>query len=150
MKTICGLDCSDCSKKDSCPGCETVGSGGKCVIYACAQKGSCKSCRPFEPNCGEKKKLIKEFNDLHIEGMEEIKDRMNALFGHFINLEYTLPSGQKVKLWDDQRIYWGNQVEKKGSDRCYGLTADENYLLVCEYGENGADPEIVCFKRRHK
>lgn len=29
-----------------------------------------------------------------------------------------------------------------------GLTADENYLLVCEYGENGADAEIVIFKRR--
>jgi hypothetical protein len=33
--------------------------------------------------------------------------------------------------------------------RCYGLTADENYLLVCEYGENGKDPEIVVFRRRY-
>lgn len=32
---------------------------------------------------------------------------------------------------------------KKNSDRCYGLTADEQYLLVCEYGEAGSDAEIV-------
>ena len=45
----------------------------------------------------------------------------------------------------------GNQLCKKdGSGRCYGLTADENYLLVCEYGENGSDPEIVVYRRRRK
>lgn len=37
---------------------------------------------------------------------------------------------------------------QKNSSRCYGLTADENYLLVCEYGDNGANPEIVIFKKR--
>ena len=29
-----------------------------------------------------------------------------------------------------------------------GLTADENHLLVCEYGEGGSDTGIVLFKRR--
>lgn len=44
----------------------------------------------------------------------------------------------------------GQQVCKKNSDRCYGLTADENFLLVCEYGEGGSDPQIVVYKRRKK
>jgi len=28
------------------------------------------------------------------------------------------------------------------------MIACVDFLLVCEYGENGADPEIVLFKRR--
>ena len=63
----------------------------------------------------------------------------------------TLPGGQKVKFWEDGRVYLGNQLEKQdGSCRCYGLTADENWLLVCEYGDNGSDPELVVYKRREK
>ena len=63
----------------------------------------------------------------------------------------TLPGGQKVKFWDDSRVYLGNQLCKHdGSGRCYGLTADEEHLLVCEYGDSGSDPEIVVYKRREK
>ena len=63
--------------------------------------------------------------------MEEVKS-LNSLKGSFINLEYKLPSGQTVKLWDDEKIYLGNQICKKNSNRCYGLAADENYLSVAE------------------
>ncbi len=147
-KAICNLDCDQCENK-TCPGCEAVGGDGKCVIAACAGRNTCESCRPFDAPCGMKRKMIQEFNDLGIEDMPEVTD-LTALPGHFINLEYTLPSGQKIKLWDDKRIYFGWQLEKKNSGRCYGLTADENYLLVCEYGENGADPEIVAYQRRRK
>ena len=45
---------------------------------------------------------------------------------------------------NENSMYLGNQVECKfGVGRCYGLLADEHFLLVCGYGENGADPEIV-------
>lgn len=79
--------------------------------------------------------------------MEEVTG-LNALHGAYINLQYSLPSGQKIKFWDDDRIYLGNQICKKNSNRCYGLTADENYLLVCEYGDNGSDAEIIVYKKR--
>ena len=59
-----------------------------------------------------------------------------------------LPNGEKIKLLDDTKIYLGYQVEKANSDRCYGLVADNNHLLVCEYGCNGAEPEIVVYKKR--
>ena len=36
---------------------------------------------------------------------------------------------------------------KPNSDRCYGLTADDTHLLVCEYGEGGTDAEIVIYQR---
>ena len=93
-----------------------------------------------------KEDLIRQFNALGIPDMEEITE-LYELRGDFINLEYRLPSGQRVRLWDDETIYYGAEVCKRNSDRCYGLTADDTDLLVCEYGEGGADAEIVVLKR---
>ena len=93
-----------------------------------------------------KQELIKKFNDLKIPDMAEVTE-LHELKGDYINLEYALPSGQNIKLWDDKKIYYGAEICKKDSNRCYGLTADENFLLVCEYGENGSDAEIIVFKK---
>lgn len=151
MKTICGADCNKCGFKEKCAGCqETNGHpfGDSCMLAQCINNNSCdEGCKSCSAACKLKAKLIEEFNTLGIEDMEEVTN-LNALKGSFVNLEYTLPSGQTIKFWNDNRIYLGNQICKKNSDRCYGLTADENYLLVCEYGENGANPEIVIFKKR--
>ena len=152
MKTKCGLDCSECGSKE-CGGCtETNGRpfGGSCMLALCCDEKGCDNCgRAFEAPCRLKEELIAEFNALGIEDMEEITD-LYALNGAFVNLAYTLPGGQEIRFWDDGRVYLGNQVHKKGSDRCYGLTADESYLLVCEYGEGGSDAEIVVYRRREK
>lgn len=86
------------------------------------------------------------FNDLQIPEMEQVTE-LYELKGDFINLTYTLPSGQKVQLWDNDKIYYGAELHKDGSGRCYGLTADEHHLLVCEYGVEGCDAEIVIYKR---
>ncbi len=145
-KSICGIDCGECPMNGSCKGCAETGGrpfGGDCVLAKCCLKNDGKTCGV----CTVKERLIKEFNDLHIEGMAEVTD-LNALCGSFVNLEYPLANGQTVKLLDDSRIYLGNQLCKADSDRCYGIVGDENYLLVCEYGENGAEPEIVSYKRR--
>lgn len=152
MKTKCGLDCSECGCKE-CGGCTETGGrpfGGTCMIALCCDEKGCENCgRSFEAPCRLKEELIAEFNALGIEDMEEITD-LYALNGAFVNLAYTLPGGQEIRFWDDGRVYLGNQVHKKGSDRCYGLTADESYLLVCEYGEGGSDAEIVVYRRREK
>lgn len=152
MKTICGLDCNECGGlEEGCGGCtQTQGRpfGGSCMLAVCCEEKACENCgRSFEAPCRLKEELITEFNALGIEDMEEVKS-LNALSGAYVNLAYKLPGGQEIRFWDDSRIYLGNQVGKKDSDRCYGLTADENYLLVCEYGEGGADAEIVVYKRR--
>ena len=153
QKTICGIDCSQCGWQTSCGGClETNGRpfGGSCMLAACcekSQKSSCNSCGDLP--CRLKEQLMAEFNALGIADMEEVT-ALHPLKGAFVNLSYKLPSGQELKFWDDNRIYLGNQLCKKDSDRCYGLTADEKYLLVCEYGENGSDAEIVVYKRRDK
>ena len=151
MKTICGIDCSQCGFRNECGGCvETNGHpfGGSCMVAGCCGNHGCGNCgKFFEASCSLKAQLIREFNALGIEDMEEVTD-LTALRGAYINLEYTLPGGQKIKFWDDNRIYLGTQLCKKNSSRCYGLTADENHLLVCAYGENGSDPEIIVFRKR--
>ncbi len=144
MKTICGVDCTNCGMKETCKGCaETNGRplGGECITAECYKSGG------QECFMACKEQIIKEFNALGIVDMPAITN-LCQLSGAFVNLEYTLPSGQNVKLLDDNKIYLGYQVEKVGSDRCYGLVADNQYLLVCEYGCNGTDPEIVVFKKR--
>ncbi len=95
-----------------------------------------------------KKQLIEEINDLHIEGMPKV-DRLNALIGSYVNLEYRLPSGAKVKFLDDGTTYLGNQLEcELGGDRCFGVLANMDFILVCTYGEGGSEPELVLYKKR--
>ena len=47
--------------------------------------------------------------------MPEIKTLV-PLYGAYVNLEYTLSNGEKIKLLDDTKIYLGNQVEKANGD----------------------------------
>ena len=93
-----------------------------------------------------KNEIIKQFNSLGISDMGVITD-MHEGSGAFVNIEYVLPSGQTIKLWDDNKTYLINQVCKCNSNRCYGLVADEKYLLVCGYGDEGVDGEIIVFKQ---
>ena len=95
-----------------------------------------------------KQQLIREFNDLHIEGMPKV-EKLNVLVGGYINLEYRLPNGQTVKFLDDNATYLGNQLACEfGSDRCFGIAANMDFLLVCSYEENGENPELVIYKKR--
>ena len=95
-----------------------------------------------------KMQLIEEFNALSIEGMPQIES-LNVLSGSLINLEYALPNGKCVKFLDDNATYLGNQLACTfGGDRCFGIAANMDFLLVCTYGENGSDPELVVYKKR--
>lgn len=95
-----------------------------------------------------KKQLIEEINELHIEGMPKV-DKLNALVGAYVNLEYPLPNGLKVKFLDDQRTYLGNQLESEfGGDRCFGILADMDFIMIATYEAEGANPELVLYKKR--
>ena len=99
-----------------------------------------------------KKKLIGEINALNIEGLPKV-EKLNALVGKYVNLEYQLPNGMKVKFLDDNTTYLGNQLESEFgehecSDRCFGVLANMDFILVCTYGAEGADPELVLYKKR--
>ena len=95
-----------------------------------------------------KKQLIGEINDLHIEGMPKV-EKLNALVGKYVNLAYPLPGGASIKFLDDSTTYLGNQLESElGGDRCFGVLANMDFILVCTYGEEGSDPELVLYKKR--
>lgn len=95
-----------------------------------------------------KKQLIKEINDLHVEGLPEVK-KLNALAGSYVNLAYRLPSGANVKFLNDQTTYLGNQLESElGGDRCFGVLANMDFILVCTYEAGGENPELVLYKKR--
>ena len=95
-----------------------------------------------------KQQLVDELNALHIDGMPKVEG-LNVLSGSYINLEYTLPSGKKVKFLDDNATYLGNQLHNLyGGSRCFGIAAGMQFLLVCTYGPLGEDPELVLYKQR--
>ena len=76
-------------------------------------------------------------------------EKLNALVGGDVNLEYRLPNGKSAKFLDDGATYLGNQLECEfGGDRCFGIVANTTFLLVCTYEENGNNPELVVYKKR--
>ena len=95
-----------------------------------------------------KQQLIDEINALHIAGMPKL-ETLNALVGAYVNLEYRLPSGERVKFLNDQTTYLGNQLESEsGGDRCFGVLANVDFIIICTYGCEGKDPELLLYKKR--
>ena len=150
MEAICGANCEDCEllKSKKCKGCKNTNGcpfGKKCWIAKYIEVGDKESFETL------KKEIISEFNSLSIDGMPKIKE-LYPLHGEFVNMEYPLPNGNHVKLLNDNEVYLGNQLECLFNDdeikKCYGILANMSILLVCEYGENGINPEIVIYKKR--
>ena len=95
-----------------------------------------------------KKQLMAEINALGVEGLPEVTS-LNALVGSYVNLAYPLPSGAFVKFLNDSTTYLGNQYECEfGGDRCFGVLANMDFILISTYGREGADPELVLYKKR--
>ncbi len=95
-----------------------------------------------------KRKLIEEINSLHIEGMPKL-EKLNALVGSYVNLEYTLPGGAKVKFLNDNTTYLGNQFESEIVEGvCFGVLANMDFILICTYEADGKNPELVIYKKR--
>lgn len=150
MKSLCGADCGNCGfgKENSCKGCaEAKGCpfGKQCFIYSCIKTGGTEAFEQL------KLTLAGEFNGLGIKGMPKITE-LYAMNGAFVNLAYPMPNGEQIKLLDDKCIYLCNQVECEINDgktkKCYGLVAGADFLLVAEYGENCADPELIVYMKR--
>ncbi|MBP3857510.1 MAG: helix-turn-helix domain-containing protein [Ruminiclostridium sp.] len=95
-----------------------------------------------------KVQLINEINALNIEGLPKV-EKLTALVGSYVNLEYTLPNGSKVKFLDDNATYLGNQLECEfGGTRHFGIAANMDFILICTYEGNGIAPELVIYKKR--
>ena len=95
-----------------------------------------------------KKQLIEEINALQIAGMPKL-EKLNALVGGYINMEYPLPNGKTVQFLADGATYLGNQLESElEKGRCFGIAANADFILICAYEENGVNPELIIYKKR--
>lgn len=145
-ESICGANCAGCPSKEVCPGCaETKGCpfGKQCYMAKYILTGGMENWLAF------KKGLMDEINGLNIEGMETVTE-LYPLVGSFVNLEYPVPSGT-VKFLKDDEVYLGAQVKNlcdKKESSCFGIIAREDFILICTYGRNGADPALTLYKRR--
>lgn len=145
MKSICEINCEECPGKENCRGCfETNGCpfGKQCFIAKYILVGGMDNYVAF------KNKIIEEINDLNVDGMEKVTT-LFPLAGEFVNLEYSLPSGENIKFLKNDKMYLGAEVKNLYDENsCFGVIARENFILVCSYGKDGIDPEIVIYKRR--
>lgn len=95
-----------------------------------------------------KKMLVDEINELGIEGMPKLK-KLNALVGKYVNLDYRLPNGKVVKFLDDGTTYLGNQLESEiVPGLCFGVIANMDFIMICTYEAEGANPELILYKKR--
>lgn len=142
--SLCGVfHCEECGGKKECGGCQAMDGhpfGGTCVAAECVKWGGLEEFQRLQTE------LISEINGLGIQDLEV--SGLNLLSGVYVNLEYPLASGQTAKLLADNRVYLGNQIKIPGSEKCYGIAADDRFVLICAYGRDGADPEIILYKRR--
>ena len=143
MSTICGAQCEGCHFKANCHGCtETCGRpfGGPCIAAECIKACGKEKYAEFKQN------LLNEINALLQTNNIPSANALHELPGFFVNLPYPLPSGETVKFLDDKSVYLGTQIE--ASDGCYGVIADQNFILVCNYKINGTEPKLIVYKKR--
>lgn len=93
-----------------------------------------------------KEKILAEIKALGIKEFESLTS-LNLLDGSYLNLEVELPNGIKAKLLDDNKKYYANQIDIAGSDKCYGVAADERFIVAYRYGCEGKDAELIQIKR---
>ena len=147
----CGMPLEDCNisrendgdfNEEYCKWCYADGEYTLDVWTKYAEVGGKEKFEEF------KKQLICEFNALlQSEGLPKVEN-LNVLSGEFINMEYTLPNGEKVKFLNDRQTYLGSQLEIEPGSRCIGIAGNMDFLLICSYEENGEDPELIIYKKR--
>lgn len=145
MTSICNSDCSICCFNKVCAGCTaTCGRpfGGRCVAADYIKAVGRDAYDEFKEN------LKAEINQL-LESLSLPKaETLFELPGKIVNMEYTLPGGEKTKFLDDGNIYLGTQIELPDCGVCCGVAADAEFILICRYGENGSNPELVLYRKR--
>lgn len=91
---------------------------------------------------------MNEINTVLTENNIHEADTLYESQGFFVNLAYPLPGGEAVKFLDDRKIYLGTQIELADTGICCGVAADTNFILVCSYGADGSQPELIAYKKR--
>ena len=77
-----------------------------------------------------------------------LAEALYELPGSFVNLEYQLPSGETVKFLHDKNLYLCTQIELADTGICCGVIADMSFILICNFGIDNTDPELILYKKR--
>ncbi len=150
MRGLCGADCESCGygKSSRCKGCTEsccAPFGKPCFVAAYIKTGGREAYDEFV------RVLIDEINALGVPGMSKVTE-LFPMNGEYVNLAYPLPGGGVAQFLDDNEIYLAMQVESEfddgTADKCFGIVANADFILVAAYGENGSDPELVLYKKR--
>ncbi len=148
MTAKCGADCSACGfgMSRGCKGCEASRGcpfGKQCFIEKIISLGGKEAYSQLVSD------LTEQINAIGFPGMIPVQGLV-PLVGGFVNLPYRLPGGETVKFLEDDRIYLGAQTGCEFDDglhRCFGVVTDTAFVLISSYGENGADPELVLYRK---
>ena len=90
---------------------------------------------------GEKKLyIIEPYYDLKNENILNCKDVFTGENLISIDLE-------KRKVLDDKKMYYTAELPKPNSERCFGIVTDKVQLAIFEYSKDGADAELIIWKR---
>lgn len=55
----------------------------------------------------------------------------------------------RARSLGDNTTYLGNQLESEfGGERCFGVLANMDFILVSTYEAEGKNPELVLYKKR--
>lgn len=145
MNTYCGANCEECPSKAACRGCVETGDspfGGRCVAAEYIKAVGLEAYQQF------KQKLLNEVNALLLAEGLGTAGGLVELVGRYVNLPYALPSGQRVKLLNDNDIYLGALMELKDLGLRCGVVADAGFILICRFGQDGGEPELVAYRKR--
>ena len=89
------------------------------------------------------RELLERLHRLDIPGAGAVT-HLTLLPGSDVNLAYPMPGGGVCRLLRDEKEYLCTQIcGAEGEERCYGVAADEELMVVGRYGNGGADPELV-------
>ncbi len=147
MESICGADCSICEygKNAGWQGCKKTNGcpfGNQCFIAKIILEDGMEKYEELQ------KQLLQEINSLCVDGMPEV-NQLFPLNGAFVNLEYPLPNGNRVSFLNNKVAYLGSQVvSQKDPQKCFGIVANLEFILVCTYSDGGENPALILFKKR--
>ena len=88
-------------------------------------------------------------NNVLADGLEKLSDLkiyLTGSFAKFLDENCVLALKKSLDLNDNDIYLWAQLP--KDEKTCFWITANDEYILVCEYGENWENPKIVMFKRR--
>ena len=142
---VCGLNCAECDLKTTCRGCEASCGhpfGGMCVAAETIKRGS------KDAYAALKRQLLSESNALLAQYGFPPAEALHELLGRYVNLAYPLPGGEAARFLHDQNVYLGARIALSENTRSAGVLADADFILICTYGANGADPELIAYRRR--